>query len=90
MSTAPVGAIGSPTGTGNPPGKYSERYTEAPEQAAPHFMSAASYKGDGAVERVETGTIVGNQPSVSKEESLEKRSNKTAPYSTEPSTKSES
>jgi hypothetical protein len=79
MSTAPTGAIGSPTGTGNPPGKYSERYTEAPAQAAPHFMSEAAYKGDGAVERVETGTIVGNQPTESKEESLEKRSNRTDP-----------
>jgi len=79
MSDAPVGAIGSPTGTGNPPGKFSERYTEPPAQEAPHFMTAPGYKGDGAVERQESGTIVGNQPQDSKEESLEKRSNKTDP-----------
>jgi hypothetical protein len=73
--------MGSPTGTGNPPGQYSDSYLNEPSGSGEgHFVKKASYRGDMHVGIADTENVVGNQPQQDIETPIEKRSNKTASY----------
>jgi hypothetical protein len=73
--------MGSPLGSGNPPGQYSDSYLNPQEGSAPsHFNEASSYRGSMNVGIPKSETIVGNQPQEDKESDILSRSNKTASY----------
>jgi hypothetical protein len=69
--------MGSPTGTGNPPGQYSDSYlNEAQGSGESHFTKSPSYRGAMHVEIADKENVVGNQPQQDFETPIEKRSNK--------------
>jgi hypothetical protein len=64
------------SGTGNPPGEYSESdLKEGSNSGASHFNQESSYRGDMNVGINEKASEVGNQPSEDKTEDITKRSN---------------
>lgn len=67
---------GSPMGSGNPPGKYSDGYLSEVKSEG-HFVDDASYRGDMHVGGItDSPTVVGNQPKQDSDSSLEKFANK--------------
>jgi len=53
---------GSPSGSGNPPGKHSPGYTSDPGAGAGNFNRKKSYRSDMHVGMSDTAPVVGNQP----------------------------
>jgi len=69
--------MGSKTGSGNPPGKYSPGYTKHMDNGSEsHFVTNKSYRGGMHVGINESAKVVGNQPkqTSSKELSMHKGS----------------
>jgi hypothetical protein len=53
---------GSPSGSGNPPGKHSEGYLSGESGSEGPFVEKSSYRGDMHVGVPAKADIVGNQP----------------------------
>lgn len=66
---------GSPSGSGNPPGKHSGSYTSMPSQKSGHFMEESSFKGDMHVSVPGKPTEVGNQPKESSSKEVDSMAN---------------
>ena len=69
---------GSPSGSGNPPGKYSDAYLSSNSgMSGSHFVDDASYRGNmhiGGI--VSSPPVVGNQPKQNSDSSIESFANK--------------
>lgn len=57
----PDSKYGSPTGSGNPPGKYSKGYLGSMKERG-HFVNNGGYRGQMNIGRTDYATNVGNQP----------------------------
>ena len=71
--------VGSDTGEGNPPGKYSKGYLSEPTgeyKGGGHFVNDKSYRGSMHVGMNETASEIGMEPKMSKESGLESHANK--------------
>ena len=60
---------GSPTGTGNPPGKHSKGYLGSQSDRS-HFVNKGNYRGSMNVGRSDSASDIGNQPKQSSAASL--------------------
>jgi len=68
--------MGSPTGTGNPPGKYSDSYLTPSEGMHEQFMDKASYQAHMDVGMNRTAKEASNQPKENRTFTLESQDNK--------------
>lgn len=63
--------IGSPTGSGNPPGKHTNNYLSESEYGAKGDFTAKKGYQPSSADINRSATIVGNQPKETKTDSLE-------------------
>lgn len=73
--------IGSPGGSGNPPGKYSKGYVSMPGGQSGHFVNDKGYRGNMHAGRMDYAPVVGNQPKEHRYSTLESRVRKENPIS---------
>ena len=69
---------GSPTGSGNPPGKHSSSYASSMKTSSGHFVDSKEFRGNMSVDRNASAKSAGIQPN--SEASTGLMNNKEMPY----------